>query len=78
MTFRIGDLLMSSERFSIKYNAEKTAFESALSEFSQTLGKFIALDGEWTVKGFIDVLALKGQIFILFRLIQKLFQKYWN
>ena len=46
---------MSIERLSMKYSAEKSAFETALSEFSQTLGQFIALDGEWTVKGFIDV-----------------------
>ena len=38
-----------------KYSAEKSSFEIALSKFAQTLEKFIAKNGEWTVKGFIDV-----------------------
>jgi len=42
-------------RLSEKYIAEKAAFETALSAFAQTLGQFIALNEEWTVKGFIDV-----------------------
>lgn len=42
-------------KLAIKYSAEKDKFQTALSKFSQTLGEHIALDGEWTVKGFIDV-----------------------
>ena len=42
-------------RLAVKYSAEKDKFQTALSEFAKTLGQHIALDGEWTVKGFIDV-----------------------
>ena len=38
-----------------KFSIEKSSFENNLSEFAQTLEQFIAKDGEWTVKGFIDV-----------------------
>jgi len=43
------------QRLSEKYSAEKTAFQTALSEFAQTLNQFIAHDGDWTIKGFIDM-----------------------
>jgi len=33
----------------------KTTFHVALSEFADNLGKHILNDGEWTIKGFIDV-----------------------
>ena len=46
---------MVHERLAVKYSQEKAAFEAALSEFAQTLGQFIALNDQWTVKGFIDV-----------------------
>jgi hypothetical protein len=39
----------------VKYGTEKTSFQTALSDFAKTLGQHIALNGEWTVKGFIDV-----------------------
>jgi hypothetical protein len=42
-------------KMSEKYKAEKLAFHAALSGFAQTLGECIAPDGEWTVKGFIDI-----------------------
>ncbi len=35
--------------------AEKSSFHAALSAFAETLEKHVALDGEWTIKGFIDV-----------------------
>jgi hypothetical protein len=37
------------------YGNEKQAFMEAFSEFAKTLGRYIAREGEWTVKGFIDV-----------------------
>ena len=43
------------EKLSIKYSKDKSKFEFDLSEFAQTLEAFIALNGDWTVKGFIDV-----------------------
>jgi hypothetical protein len=43
------------EKMSRKYEAEKAAFHTALSDFAQTLTQLVALDDEWTVKGFIDV-----------------------
>jgi len=42
-------------KLSLKYGEEKEAFQSALFDFSKTLGQFIEHDGEWTVKGFIDM-----------------------
>ncbi len=45
----------TAEKLSVKYADEKAQFQSALSEFSQTLESQIALNGDWTVKGFIDV-----------------------
>lgn len=58
-------------KLSEKYAAEKVVFHTALSEFAKTLENHIALDGNWTVKGFIDVF----KISILFRLIQRFYQK---
>jgi hypothetical protein len=43
------------EKLSEKYASEKTRFHTALSAFVQTLESQIALNGDWTVKGFIDV-----------------------
>jgi len=43
------------ERIPHKHKNEKEVFSVALSEFAQTLEQFIALDGNWTVKGFIDI-----------------------
>ena len=37
------------------YTTEKEAFAKALKEFADSLGGYIAKDGEWTVRGFIDV-----------------------
>ena len=45
----------STEKLSEKYADEKFLFHSALSDFVQTLESQIALNGDWTVKGFIDV-----------------------
>jgi len=42
------------EKLADKYREQKAQFNLSLSEFAQTLEGFIALDGEWTVKGFID------------------------
>jgi hypothetical protein len=42
-------------KLSEKYSTYKSHFEIALSEFAQTLENVIAKNGEWTVKGFIDV-----------------------
>jgi len=38
-----------------KYNQQKHDFAEQLSDFANTLGDSIALDGDWTIKGFIDV-----------------------
>ena len=43
------------EKLSVKYNTDKIEFAKSLSEFAQTLEQFISLNGEWTVKGFVDV-----------------------
>ena len=43
------------EKLSDKYSEEKTRFHKELSEFAQTLEQHISLNGDWTVKGFIDV-----------------------
>ena len=48
----LGDV---SEKLSNKYADEKDRFQSALSQFARTLESKIALNGDWTVKGFIDV-----------------------
>ncbi|MCL2089322.1 MAG: EcoRV family type II restriction endonuclease [Oscillospiraceae bacterium] len=42
-------------KLSDKYSKEKERFHNELSEFAQTLEQHIALNGNWTVKGFIDV-----------------------
>ncbi|MDR3313355.1 MAG: EcoRV family type II restriction endonuclease [Oscillospiraceae bacterium] len=43
------------EKLSDKYSAEKAQFQRALSEFALTLERHITLNGNWTIKGFIDV-----------------------
>lgn len=37
------------------YTAEKESFRTALKTFATSLGEYIAQNGEWTIKGFIDV-----------------------
>lgn len=44
-----------SGKASDTHRAEKRSFHAALSAFAGTLEKHIAIDGEWTVKGFIDI-----------------------
>jgi hypothetical protein len=44
-----------SVKLQVKYSGEKARFQSALSEFAQTLESHIAINGDWTVKGFIDI-----------------------
>jgi len=46
---------MQSERLSEVFYEDKANFQIALSKFAQTLKQFIADNGEWTVKGFIDI-----------------------
>jgi hypothetical protein len=38
-----------------KYFREKAKFFDALSKFAGSLGNFISKNGEWTIKGFIDI-----------------------
>ena len=38
-----------------KYTKEKVKFSCELANFAKSLGEFISLDGEWTIKGFVDV-----------------------
>ena len=38
-----------------KYTQEKACFAEKLSEFAKNLGSYITENGEWTIKGFIDV-----------------------
>ncbi len=38
-----------------KYPQQKREFANALSAFAASLGKYISLNNEWTIKGFIDV-----------------------
>ena len=38
-----------------KYSDEKREFTKKFSEFAKTLGSYIAREGEWNVKGFVDV-----------------------
>jgi hypothetical protein len=35
--------MQAQERLSVKYNAEKAAFQASMSEFAQTPGRHIAL-----------------------------------
>jgi hypothetical protein len=44
-----------SEKLSRKYCKEKARFQKALSGFAQSLGNTITENGEWTIKGFIDI-----------------------
>lgn len=44
-----------AEKLADKYKNDKINFGIALSEFAQTLEKFISFNGDWTVKGFIDI-----------------------
>ena len=36
-------------------DAAKAEFACKLKEFAKTLGAFIANDGKWTIRGFIDI-----------------------
>jgi hypothetical protein len=42
-------------KLSIKYCKYKEKFAKNLSEFADTLEKYVTFDGDWTVKGFIDI-----------------------
>ncbi|MDR0197411.1 MAG: EcoRV family type II restriction endonuclease [Oscillospiraceae bacterium] len=44
-----------ADKLSVKYHKEKDIFAKELSNFAPTLEKFIVLNGDWTVKGFVDV-----------------------
>ena len=44
-----------NEKLADRYQDYKISFGTALSEFAQTLDKFISLNGDWTIKGFIDI-----------------------
>jgi len=46
---------MNMEKLSIKYATEKQTFQHYLSEFADTLSQRITIDGDWTIKGFIDI-----------------------
>ncbi|MCL1995199.1 MAG: EcoRV family type II restriction endonuclease [Defluviitaleaceae bacterium] len=46
---------MGIEKLSAKYATEKHAFQRYLTEFAETLGQRITLDGEWTIRGFVDI-----------------------
>lgn len=39
----------------MKHEQEKAVFLKQLKEFAETLGNYISLNDEWTVRGFIDV-----------------------
>lgn len=39
----------------MKNDAEKAVFSRQLKEFAATLGNFIAINDEWTIRGFIDI-----------------------
>ena len=39
----------------MKYEAEKEKFRQQLKAFASTLGEKICEDGEWTIRGFIDI-----------------------
>ncbi|MCL1807686.1 MAG: EcoRV family type II restriction endonuclease [Oscillospiraceae bacterium] len=39
----------------MKHTEEKREFTELLNDFAKSLGSFITQDGEWTIKGFIDI-----------------------
>lgn len=39
----------------MKNETEKSEFSRQLKNFAATLGNFVASDGEWTIRGFIDI-----------------------
>lgn len=39
----------------MKYEKEKNEFTKALKNFASGLGKYISKDGEWTIRGFVDI-----------------------
>lgn len=39
----------------MEYKIEKENFRNALKDFAESLGRYIAQNDEWTIKGFIDV-----------------------
>ena len=39
----------------MSYTAEKETFAKDLKEFANSLGAHIAKDGEWTIRGFVDI-----------------------
>ena len=39
----------------MKYALEKELFSKQLKEFASTLSQQITCNGEWTIKGFIDI-----------------------
>jgi hypothetical protein len=43
------------KKLSDKYAAEKAKFQSELSKFAQSLETQVTVDGDWTLKGFIDI-----------------------
>jgi len=47
--------MLEKQKPSIKYAKEKEKFQRALSDFAQNLGHQITINGEWTIKGFIDI-----------------------
>jgi hypothetical protein len=46
---------IQSKKLSLQYREYKESFATALSAFAQTLETYIAVNGDWTIKGFIDV-----------------------
>lgn len=39
----------------MKYEKEKVEFAEALKKFASGLGMYISKDGEWTIRGFVDI-----------------------
>lgn len=39
----------------MKYEKEKVEFAEALKKFASGLGTYISKDGEWTIRGFVDI-----------------------
>jgi len=54
----------------------KSKFRNQLNEFIKELQEYVSTnDGQWTVKGFIDIYI---RIFIQFHLILKLSLRFWK
>lgn len=47
--------MQMQKKFKETYPFEKIKFADALARFADSLESHVALDGEWTIKGFIDV-----------------------